>query len=651
MSSSIFGIGISGMNAAQAGLTTTGHNISNAFTPGFSRQQVVQASSQPQFTGAGFIGQGVSVSTVKRIYSDTLTGQLTQAQAQGSQLEAYDARIKELSNLLGSASAGLAPAMQDFFGGVADLASHAESASSRDALLSSANALAARFQGVDQQLTQMRSSINADITSSVQTINSYAQQIASLNRSIVLTESAGTMQPANDLRDQRDTLVAALNREVRATVVKGNTGGYDVFVGNGQPVVVGGNPVSLLAVPSAEDPQRLDVGYQSGASIVRLAASHVQGGTLGGLINFRDTSLDGAQNALGRVATGLAQSFNGQHALGQDLYGALGTPFFSVASPTVMPGSSNAGTAAVAAALQNADALTTSDYRLRYNGNAGGNENFQLTRIADGTNSSIAFPAASGYPFTINTDGVSIVIPAGAVLHDSWVIQPTRAGATQFGVVLKDPATIAAASPVRTIAALSNSGNATISAGGVSSAASLPLAMAVTLIFNAASGEFAVSGAVPAVAPIAYAAGAGISINGVDFSISGTPSNGDVFSLERNANARADNRNALALGALQLSNALGRNSGVAGSQPSMSFQGAYGQMVSQIGNAARQSGVMLRAQQNLVAQTRQEQQSVSGVNLDEEAANLLRYQQAYQASGKMMQIASTLFQSVLELGR
>ena len=152
-------------------------------------------------------------------------------------------------------------------------------------------------------------------------------------------------------------------------------------------------------------------------------------------------------------------------------------------------------------------------------------------------------------------------------------------------------------------------------------------------------------------APIAYAAGAGISINGVDFSISGTPSNGDVFSLERNANARADNRNALALGALQLSNALGRNSGVAGSQPSMSFQGAYGQMVSQIGNAARQSGVMLRAQQNLVAQTRQEQQSVSGVNLDEEAANLLRYQQAYQASGKMMQIASTLFQSVLELGR
>jgi len=647
----VFGIGISGMNAAQAGLLTTGHNISNASTPGFSRQEIVQSSNNSQSTGAGFLGQGVAVNTVRRMYNDALANQLALAQTQGSQLDAYAAQIKQLSNMLGDPSSGLAPALQEFFGAVADMASHPESISSRQALLSSANALSARFQGFDRQFEDMRAGINAGITSSIASINSYAQQIALLNQSIVLAESASGQHQANDLRDQRDALLASLNQEVRASVVKESSGSYDVFVGNGQPVVIGNKAFALVAAPALEDPQRINVGYQSGAATMLLATSSINGGTLGGLISFRSASLDRVQNALGRVAIGLAQSFNDQHALGQDLNGALGAKFFSIANPAVLANSINAGTASLTAVLQDVNALTTSDYRLQYNGAAGGNENFTLTRISDGKTTAASFPSATGYPYSFAVDGINLTLSSGGNLNDSWMIEPTRLGAGKIGVLLNDPAVIAAASPVRAAAALANSGSASISAGSVSSVANLPLPATVTLTFNAAAGQFTVSGAIPAVAPFAYTPGNSISFNGISVAISGAPANGDVFTLARNTNGVADNRNAFALAALQSANTLGRNAGIAGSQPTTSFQGAYSQLVSQIGITARQMEVTAKAQAKVIAQATQAQQSVSGVNLDEEAANLLRYQQAYQASGKMMQIASTLFQTVLDLGR
>ena len=650
MGMSVFGIGVSGMNAAQAGLVTTGHNISNASTAGFSRQQVVQVSNLPQFTGAGFLGNGVEVTTVRRLYSDVLTNQLTLAETQGSQLDAYNAQIAQLANMLGDPSTGLAPRLQDFFSGVADVAAHPESVPSRQALLSSANALSGRFQDFDQQIAQVRAGINSEIVSSITSINAYAQQIASLNHNILVAESATAQQPANDLRDQRDALVAALNQEIRASVVKDDNGSYSVFVGTGQPVVIGSQSFALVAAPSPEDPQRLEVGYQSGASTVLLNPASIQGGRLGGLVSFRANTLDAVQNGLGRVAMGLAQTFNAQHALGQDLNGALGGTFFPVGNPVALASSNNAGTAGVTAVLQDVSALTTSDYRLQYNGVAGPNENFLLTRISDGVTTAITFPTA-GYPYSFNADGVTLTISAGASLNDNWLVEPTRLGASNFGVALTDPARIAAAAPIRTAAALGNSGNGTISAGSVSSVANLPLPGTVTLTFNAALGQFAVSGAVPAAGPFAYTPGNSISFNGITFTIAGAPVNGDKFTVDRNTNGVADNRNALALGALQTTNTLGKNASILGSQSTASFQSAYSQLVSEVGNTARQIEVTAKAQKTVIAQTRQAQQSVSGVNLDEEAANLLRYQQAYQASGKMIQIAGTLFQTLLDLGR
>jgi flagellar hook-associated protein 1 FlgK len=700
MANSIFGIGVSGLNAAQAGMVTTGHNITNASTPGFSRQEIVQTSNIPQFTGSGYFGAGVQVTTVKRMYNDFMAGQVGLAQAQSSQLETYNAQVSLIDNLLGDVSAGMSPALQDFFSSVNGVAANPASVPSRQAMLSGAEELAARFQSMAQRLGEIGSGVNGMIESSVGAINSYTRQIATLNNDIALAEASTNMQPANDLRDQRDNLVVELSKEIRATVVKQTDGSYNVFIGNGQPVVVGKQNFDLTTARSMEDSQRIEVGYNTGAQVALLGSATLQGGNLGGLLAFRTETLDAAQNALGRVAIGVATTVNAQHQLGQDLNGALGGAVFADLtdiSSSVLPSSGNAGTAVVSASITDASALTTSDYRLQYVSQTavGGPpavlwSTFSLTRASDGAAATPAF-FATGTGGSITMDGITVAIPAlptspaGTGVNDTWLIEPTRNGARDFAVALTDPAAIAAASPVRTAAAQSNQGSATIASGKVTDAVkwsdvansknftinfAVSVAGVVTYdIVDNNTGPPVLSlltGAAAATTgpyPRSYVNGGAISLSqvgvgapptptfdfGAQVTVSGSPLNGDSFTISRNSGGVSDSSNAVALAGLQTTNSLGKTA--AGGQPLLNFQQAYAQLVSQVGNKARQMQVTSTAQKNLLAQTKTEQQSISGVNLDDEAANLLRYQQAYQASGKMMQIATSLFQTLLDIGR
>lgn len=640
MATGIFGIGLSGLNAAQAGLLTASHNISNAATPGYNRQQTVQATNLAELSGAGFIGQGVNVATVKRIYSEFLANQVVQAQTQASQLDSYYTQIKQLDNMLGDSNSGLSPALQSFFTAVDDVAANPAAVPSRQALLSGAQSLVSRFQALNQRLTEIREGINSQITSSVTTINSLAQQIARLNQSILSVQSVSGGQPANDLLDQRDALVAQLNEEISASVVKQSDGNYNVFIGNGQALVMGPQTLTLTTTASPTDPTRMMVGYSTGAGTVLIPEASLQGGALGGYVAFRNGTLDAGQNALGRIAIGLAQTFNDQHRLGQDLNGALGGNFFSVPTPGVIPNSGNNPASTISASISSVSALTSSDYKFSFDGT-----NYTLTRLSDGTTSSTTTVPSGAAPLTFQ--GISVTaatINAG----ESFLIQPTRNGARDLAVAITDTAKIAAAAPIRTNAALANTSTAAISAGSVNAPppTNVNLQQPVTITFHSPyDGQFDVTGTgtgLPATNQV-YTTGADISFNGWTAQISGTPAAGDVFSVGPNNNGTADNRNALLLAGLRTSNTL-----LGGTA---SYQSAYGQLVSDIGNKTRELEVTSKAQANLVAQTEVAQQALSGVNLDEEAANLLRYQQAYQAAGKVMQIASTLFDTVLELGR
>jgi flagellar hook-associated protein 1 FlgK len=545
MGSNILSIGQSALAAAQAGISTTGNNIANASTPGYSRQVVVQSAAPTQSYGFGFLGQGTNIASVQRVYSDFLGNQMQSAQSSASSLDTYYSQISQIDNMLADPTAGLSPALQGFFNNVQTVATNPSSMPARQAALSSADALAATFNSLGGQLNDLAQGVNSQITSSVSAINSYASQLAQLNGAIASAQSSSG-QPPNDLLDQRDQLVLSLNKEVKATVVKQGDGSYNVFIGNGQPLVVGTTTFNLSTSASATDPGTLGLAYQTGnGNVVALADSSVSGGTLGGLLDFRNNTLAPTQNALGQAAIGLAANFNSQHQAGYDLNGAAGGAFFNVPTPVVGTNSNNTGTAVINASISNAGALTTSDYSLHFDGS-----NYTLTRLSDNSTTTFA-----SFPQTV--DGVTLNLASGAAAAgDSFLIRPTVNGATGISVALTDPAKIAAA---------------------------------------------AAPGAV------------------------------------------GDNTNALALAALQTTKTL--------SNGTASYQDAYSQLVSQIGNKTSELQSTSGAADNLLTQATTSVQNESGVNLDEEAANLLRYQQAYQAAGKVMQIASQLFSVLLTLGQ
>ena len=640
MGTNIFNIGVSGLAAAQAGLLTTGHNISNASTPGFNRQQIVQSTNTPQFTGAGFLGQGTNVSTVKRLYSQFLSSQTLSAQTRLSELNAYADQVRQIDALLADPSAGLSTALNDFFRGVHEVAANPASIPARQSMLSLSQALVGRFQSVDSRLNEIRDGVDTQMASALSDINSYSRQIAELNQRIILAQAAGPGQPANDLLDQRDQLVLQLNQEVRVTTVTEDDGSLSVFVGNGQAVVIGAQSFDLAAIQSGEDASRLTVGItlMSGGTAA-LPESMISGGTLGGLLAFRSESLDPAQNALGRVAIGLAESFNAQHRLGQDLTGAIGGNFFTAPAPQVLYPNNplNGGTAVIGVAVASASNLTTSDYRLTANG--GGN--YTLVRLSDNT----TLFAAAALPQTV--DGLTISLAAGAAnAGDAFLIQPTRAAATDIAVALTDARSIAAAAPIRTAASNANTGTASVSAGSVNGPppVNANLTQTVTITFDNPPTTFDVVGVGTGnPANVAYTAGGNITYNGWTIQISGTPAAGDVFTISANSAGVSDNRNALLLAGLQTSRTLAGGTAT--------YQSAYSQIVSDVGNKTRETEVTITAQESIFKQAQDAQQSLSGVNLDEEAANLLRYQQAYQASGKMIEIASKLFDTLLAMGR
>lgn len=630
-------VGVSAINAAQVGLSTAQHNISNASTPGFHRQTISQSTNTPLYTGAGFIGQGVHVSTVQRGYSQYLENQVLSAQTQSNQLSTYYQQIAQIDNMLADPNSGLSPALQDFYAGLNDVSANPASVPARQSMLGGAEALVSRFQRLDERFSEIRNGINSSITTSVGLINSYAAQLAKLNEQVVTAQATGNGQPPNDLLDQRDQLISDLNKEIRVTVVPQSDGSYGVFMGKGQPLVLGQQAYSLSAVVAPDDVSRLDIGYKANNTTMIMQSSLLDGGNLGGLLAFRSETLDPAQNALGRVAIGFAKDFNDQHKLGQDLNGDLGADFFSVAAGRVSGNAGNAGNAAITASVSDVSALTTSDYLLAYDGT-----NYTLSRQSDGTQWTFA-PAALPYAAA---DGFTLDLSSGApVAGDRWVISPTRNGARDISVLTSDAAKIAAAAPIVTNVNPANSGNGTISAGSVDSPPppNASLQNNVTIAFVDAT-HFSVTDDTTSTvlaASVLYdpLAGGSVSYNGWTVQLRGAPAVGDAFTIGPNVDGVADNRNALLLGGLQTKNTL-----IGGTA---SYQGAYSQLVSQVGNKSREVDINAKAQASLLTQTTQKQQELSGVNLDEEAANLIRYQQAYQAASKMISISSQLFEDLL----
>ncbi|WP_426190362.1 flagellar hook-associated protein FlgK [Massilia sp. DWR3-1-1] len=658
MAGDLLNIGKSGLFAAQAGLATTGHNIANAGVAGYSRQTVIQGSLGGQNVGYGFVGSGTQVTDIKRFSDSFLNAQVRSAQATSSALTAYGSQASQIDNMLADSTSGLSPALQDFFKSVQDVSASAGSTASRQAFLSSADSLATRFQSMSTQLDDIKSGVNTQITANVASINSYAGQIATLNSQIGALSSTGATP--NDLIDARDQLLLELNKHVKATSAPGSSNTVTVTIGSGQPLVVGERAYQLAAVPSPDDASRMAVAYVTGNRTTVMADAALTGGELGGLLEFRSSTLDGAQNALGRVAITLAASFNAQQALGQTASGKLGDKLFADATPLVLsndnPVADPVSPTAVAVTVSDVSKLTTSDYSVDYDSV---NSRFTVTRLSDKQRTDLPAYTQPG-PQSVDIDGLSFSISGIQAQGDSFTVRPTANGAANFKLLTHDVGAIAAAAPVISGATIGNKGSvkvgeATVDKTFLTTAASFaPSTLSYQVNTNSLSGFAAgqvvtvktAAGSTAYTAgtnTIPYVDGATYSFDGVSMSMSGTPIDGDSFTVARTAIGGNDNRNMLAMGQLQSKTLLDNGSAT--------LQGAFAQLVSTVGNKTREVQVSNAAATTSLAQATAIQQSVSGVNLDEEAANLLKYQQAYQAAGKVMQIASSLFDTLLSLGR
>ena len=655
----ILDIGVSGLLAFQNSLNTTGHNIANSDTEGYSRQRTLHSTQIPQHSGYGWIGSGVKVSGVERITDQFLSTQVRSAQTVSSQLKLYSDYAGRLDNVLADPNIGLDPALQDFFNAVQVMADDPASVPSRQVLFSESGSLVDRFHDLNRQFTDMRLQVNQQMEATTGEINDIAQSLGRLNQSIVEAIGAAGGDDPNDLMDRRELLLSELSKRTDISIVPQDDGAWNIFIGKGQALVMGSKVATLGTRPSVSDVSQMDVIFTDSIGS-RVITDQMSGGEIGGLLDFRDQILNPGQNQLGLVAIGIGERINGQQQLGMDLNGKLGGSIFS--SPTIspFPHSGNASAVTVSATIVDSGNLTTSDYKLE----SDGGDLYTLTRLSD--NKTFAIDIGASNP-TAEIDGMMLTISGAATLGDKFFIQPTRNAAEQINLQITDPRAFAAAAPLRVKQAVNgdtgnpNAGTGALTQPEVSNLTNLPLTgpASITLEWRAdLDGDVLTSdpgfrvtggpGGTIAYDPATQSSGASFTFagyGGMTFTVSGVPAEGDQFIIENNTNGEGDNRNALAMAAIQQQNTLlGETNGV---KETATIQEAYGLLVSDVGAKTRQANINSEASDGLLQRHQTTLSSVSGVNLDEEAANLIRYQQAYQASAQVIAVASTLFDTLI----
>ena len=594
-------IGLSALLAQQRAIAVASNNVANASTPGYSRQRL-ELVERPGQQAAGY-----------------------------QRSEAFVGYAEALDNLLADEQTGLNVTLQSFNNAVHDVANDPSSTAARQVLLSEASNLVSRFDTMDRRLTEIADEVRGRLNSTTSEINSLGAGIADVNRQILASGVGPDRPPPSDLLDQRDRLLERLSELVKVDTAVQSDGSLSVFIGSGQVLVLGTNSTQLSVQPGNLDPLQPQVVLSGGGTSVDVT-SFLTGGELGGTLDFNREMLAPARAELGRIAVGLVDTVNSMHRNGMDLNGALGGDLFSIPAPVTFDARTNTGTGTVTATITDAAALKPSTYQLSYDGT-----NYTLIRASDGAVVPMTGSGTVVDPFL--ADGLSFVVSGAPAAGDQYQIQAVSQVPGSIDLLVSDPTKIAAAAPTRTRADLANTGGATISAGEVADVTDPNLLATATIRFLTPT-TYSVNGA----GSFAYTSGGDIVVNGTRVQITGSPAVGDTFVIESNAGGVGDNRNALAItGALSRGILDGGNT---------TLQAAVGQFVTDVGAQTVESQNRRDAQKLLIDQTKQRLDSVRGVNLDEEAADLVRFQQMYQAAAQTMSVADSLFQSLLNaIGR
>ena len=682
---SLLNIGMSGLSASQSSLMTTGNNIANVDTAGYSRQQTVQGTKASQQFGNVYIGTGTTLADVRRVYNSYLDAQLQTTTSLNSDSAAYLGQVTPLDKLLSDTSTGLNGALTKFFASVQNVNAKPGDDASRQLLLSDAQALSNRFNSVSSQLNEQNANINGNLTNMADQVNKLAATVAQLNQKISEISSSGGMP--NELLDARNETVRQLSTFTGAQIVE-REGNVDIYLGSGQPLVMGNTVNKLEVVPGKDDPNRLALQLNRGSSTIDIT-SIMTGGEIGGLLRYRSTVLDPAMNELGRVALVVADQMNSIQAQGIDKNGDFGSNLFNsinsaaqMAQRSIASGNNSVGSGNFDVSIEDTGKLTINDYKVTFTSAT----DYTVQRLPDNTSMGSFNTATTPAPVI---DGFSLKLTGGtAAAGDTFKITPTRNAAANIKTEMTDSKRLAIAAPLGAAIAAGGSGTLTIPASGqptlttkfdIYDAATttamqngLKNSTPVKIVFGAtggatqtyqmldAKGNPLSSGTIvpgqnntlSLSIPLVDASGAPINDPGppivqrtatFDMTIAGSPGTSTAINISLSQPGSLDNRNGTTLAGLQTAQTVDTGSASKG----ISLSDAYGKLVEGVGSKAAQGKLDSAATEAILANAKGARDSLSGVDLDEETGNLVKYQQYYTASSQIIKAAQEIFSTLI----
>ncbi|MGV3678380.1 MAG: flagellar hook-associated protein FlgK [Acidovorax sp.] len=637
---SLLNVGARALLANQVALQTAGNNIANVNTPGYSRQTVVLQTVQGQFTGGGYIGQGVDVQTILRNQSELLTRQSAAAGSVQSGDIVRAERLRQLQDVFSGGATGLGAAINDMMNAFSDVVSAPTDITARTLVLTRIDETASRMRAAAERVDEIEYTVKEQLQSSITAINSLAGQIAAVNEQIARAKGNG--QTPNDLLDHRDQLIREVNQYVQTTQIPADDGTVGLFVGGSQPLVLGTTPSEVSVDDATQFPGsgQLKLFFnRPGAPAIEVDENMMGGGSVSGLLRFNNTDLSESRNLLGRMAMAIGMTMNEQHKLGLTLDGQMGKDLFSL--PTSMPGLTNGGGVGNVT-FTDPTKFAASDYEIRFTTGTAG----QVVRLSDGK--ATAFTDAANLA-TLDIDGLTFNLTTPGAPGERMLFQPFNSAGANINALVYSPRDLAAANPIN--AAMGTTNGGTLQLAGLKSTDALvtpPIPGGVTLTFAAGPPTtYTVTGSTTppsGTAGIPYTSGSTITVDGWEIKLQGSPKTGDTV---RVGNALDP----------QYGDNYTRNAGNATSLMNLrdvkmfdesTMADGYAGLMAQVGTRTQSATFAAELSTTIAANLERDRTAVSGVNLDEEAAKLIQYQQAYQASAKMLQIAQSIFDTLIQ---
>lgn len=628
--SNLLNVGSRALLANEVALQTIGNNIANSSTVGYSRQNVVLQTVEGQYTGGGYIGKGVDIQTIQRNHDEYLTRQAALSKSVSASDVTRANKLLQMEDIFKGGTNGLGAAVTDMMNAFSDVASAPTDLTARTVVLTRADEAASRFNNAATQLGNLQTGLNTELQNAAAAVNTITTNLAAVNGQI--QQAKGNGQSPNDLLDKRDNLINQLNQFIQTTQVDADDGTVTVFAASSQPLVLGTKATAIQAQQQSDpvDATKSEIAMVYGTQKVVLSEDMMGGGSITGMLKFQNQDLAQGLNLLGRIAVSITSVANAQHQLGLDLDGNAGGNLFTpVSMPAGVPATSNTGSGTVGVSVDVATVakLAASDYKVTFTSPTA----FTVTRLSD--NTAIA-PTSPGI-----YDGLAITATGTPAAGDSFLVQPFRTAASKIAPAFASPRQLAVSSPVQASMGTTNTGSLAVAN---LSAKSVPIPAAVTLTFTS-SNSYTRSDTGPT--SYTYSPGTAIAFDaatpssGWSLTLSGAAQTGDKITLgpANSSFTKLNSSNADALLSLR-DMALFDGS---------SLSDGYAALMSQVGVKVQSVQYSAEVSKSIADSLETSRTSVSGVNLDEEAAKLLQYQQAYQASAKMVQISQTIFDSLM----